>query len=111
VRILIVGATGLIGSAVAARLLSEGHEVVGVSRYPPMSGLHEIHRLRMDLEQTTSPFAWQAHLQSIDAIVNCAGVLQDAPVISRDVCMLKALPFYSVLARPQACAAWCIFPR
>jgi nucleoside-diphosphate-sugar epimerase len=36
-RILIIGASGLIGSVLSARLLAEGHEIVGVARHPPRS--------------------------------------------------------------------------
>ncbi|HKH02133.1 MAG TPA: NAD-dependent epimerase/dehydratase family protein, partial [Bradyrhizobium sp.] len=32
-KVLIVGASGLIGSAIAARLASEGHEIVAVARH------------------------------------------------------------------------------
>jgi nucleoside-diphosphate-sugar epimerase len=35
VRILVIGATGLIGSAVCARLAADGHRVVGASRHRP----------------------------------------------------------------------------
>ncbi|HEY1781057.1 MAG TPA: NAD-dependent epimerase/dehydratase family protein [Roseiarcus sp.] len=31
---MIIGATGLIGSALAARLAVEGHRVVGLTRHP-----------------------------------------------------------------------------
>lgn len=77
---LLLGATGLIGSAVAARLTATGHEVVGVAR-----GLGEATRrvaaarwIRLDLRAATHPEDWAPHLAGIDAVVNCAGVLQDS---------------------------------
>ncbi|MEA3016422.1 MAG: hypothetical protein QOI38_1144 [Sphingomonadales bacterium] len=79
-RILILGATGLIGSAVAARLSREGYEVVGVAR---RVGGVETRRVaaarwvRLDLRQVRGPEDWLPHLAGIDAVVNCAGALQD----------------------------------
>ncbi len=55
-KVLVTGATGLIGSAVSARLVAEGHQVLHVSR---------------------RPFPGAEH--GVDAVINCAGVLQDAP--------------------------------
>ena len=39
VRILIVGATGFIGSAAAARLSAQGHQVIAVARGKQQLGL------------------------------------------------------------------------
>jgi uncharacterized protein YbjT (DUF2867 family) len=75
-RVLIVGASGLIGSAVAARLVAAGHEVVAVGRRPNSGPAAW---LRLDLARITDPQAWLRHLAGIDAVVNCAGTLQDAP--------------------------------
>ena len=76
-RIVLVGATGLIGSAAAARLKQDGHEVVGVAR-TPASGRVPVDRwVRLDLREATSPADWTPHLRGADAVVNCAGTLQD----------------------------------
>ena len=77
-RILVLGATGLIGSAVAARLAAEGHAVVGVSRRA-MPGLAPISYVPFDIARATTAEAWLPLLHGIDAVVNCAGTLQDAP--------------------------------
>ncbi|MFL6857219.1 MAG: SDR family oxidoreductase [Allosphingosinicella sp.] len=76
---LLIGATGLIGSAVAARLKREGHELVGVAR-----SLGALTRrvpadrwVALDLRRATDAAAWAPHLAGIEAIVNCAGALQD----------------------------------
>ena len=76
---LLLGATGLIGAAVAARLGAEGHEVVGVTR-----ALDDAARrvpaarwIELDIANATRPEDWAPHLEGIDAVVNCAGVLQD----------------------------------
>jgi uncharacterized protein YbjT (DUF2867 family) len=82
-RILLIGASGLIGSAVAARLRRDGHDIVAIGRGGgPAARRVPVDRwIRLDLRQATSPEAWLPHLASIEAVVNCAGVLQDS---SRD---------------------------
>jgi uncharacterized protein YbjT (DUF2867 family) len=74
-KILVVGGTGMIGSAIAARLAARGHDVVTASRRP--SATRQRH-LAVDLGQASAA-SWRPHLQGVDAVVNCAGVLQDAP--------------------------------
>lgn len=75
-RVLLTGATGFIGGAVLARLLREGHQVAAVTRRPlvPMAGVSVV---RLDLRDATTPEIWIPHLSGVDAVVNCAGVLQD----------------------------------
>ncbi len=68
-RVLLTGAGGLIGTAVRARLWLDGHDVVAVGR----RGACDVN---LDLRGTT-PEAWAPHLAGIEAVVNCAGVLQD----------------------------------
>lgn len=77
-KILIVGASGLIGSAIATRLHREQHELVGVSRRPLPVSL-PVRHVALDVAQATAPDAWLRHLTGIDAVVYCAGALQDAP--------------------------------
>ena len=78
-RVLLLGATGLIGSSVAARLHGDGHQVVAVtrSRGPDSMRLPVAQWVEMDLRSATAPEAWLPHLDGMDAVVNCAGVLQD----------------------------------
>jgi len=83
VRILVTGATGFIGSAVLAALRNHGHEVVAVVRVDDRSA-HRLPTGRVvvrDLARATGPQSWLGHLDGVDAVVNCAGVLQDT---SRD---------------------------
>jgi uncharacterized protein YbjT (DUF2867 family) len=80
-RILLLGATGLIGSATAARLRRDGHEIVAVGRGGgPAARRVPVDRwVKLDLREATRPEAWLPHLAGIDAVVNCAGVLQESP--------------------------------
>jgi uncharacterized protein YbjT (DUF2867 family) len=79
-RVLILGASGLIGSTVAARLALEGHEIVAVTkRNDPAPSLVPITKVTVDIARATRPADWMSHLSGIDAAVNCAGVLQDSP--------------------------------
>ncbi|MGJ0427072.1 SDR family oxidoreductase [Methylocystis sp.] len=75
-KILLLGATGLIGSSILAKLLSAGHSVVAVSRranvrrqFPPAQWVS------LDLRDADSPQQWLSHLEGVDAVINCAGVL------------------------------------
>jgi uncharacterized protein YbjT (DUF2867 family) len=74
----LLGANGFIGSAVLARLAAEGHEVTAVARRRG-NDLPRVRWTLLDIARTTDVAAWRHKLQDMDAVVNCAGVLQDAP--------------------------------
>ena len=80
-RVLVIGATGLVGAAVVARLITEGHDITGVARNISRAARHlpDVRWIALDVARATSSDDWLAHLQGIDAAVNCAGVLQDSP--------------------------------
>lgn len=80
-RILLTGATGFIGSAVLARLASEGHEVVALvrSRGAAVRRLPASRLVVLDIARAVRAEDWLEHLAGIDAVVNCAGVFQDSP--------------------------------
>ena len=75
-KIAVIGGTGLIGSAIVARLSSKGHSVFSLSR---SVSSNEPRAIRVDLSEATSPSYWLGHLKGMEAVVNCAGVLQDSP--------------------------------
>ncbi|MFC7051886.1 SDR family oxidoreductase [Hansschlegelia quercus] len=78
-RALVLGAYGLIGSAVADRLIDAGWDVVGLGRSIKVARRlrPEIAWRRADIATLLRPNDWTPFLDGVDAVVNCAGALQD----------------------------------
>ncbi len=77
-RILLTGANGFIGRHITAALLGAGHDVVAAVR-----AVAEVRRafpgvtaIAADMNADTEPEAWVARLAGVDAVINCAGILQ-----------------------------------
>jgi uncharacterized protein YbjT (DUF2867 family) len=99
VNILLTGATGLIGSSVAARLAMDGHQVTGVIRRGP-AGLALARTVTLDMAKALDPADWLPHLAGADAVVNCAGVLQDsASEQTREVHAVAAAALFAACER------------
>jgi uncharacterized protein YbjT (DUF2867 family) len=77
-RVLVTGSTGLIGTAVCARLTAEGHEVVRSTRSRERYASDGDAVVTIDMAQAVEPEDWAHALRNVDAVVNCAGVLQDS---------------------------------
>lgn len=76
-RILVTGASGFIGAAICARLIGEGHAVYGAGRpggSPLPQGLAG--EVLIDMARTSAADHWVPHLHGLEAVVNCAGLLQ-----------------------------------
>jgi uncharacterized protein YbjT (DUF2867 family) len=99
-RVLVTGAYGFIGSAVTARLLADGHEVIGMGRDVSRAAqrLPDVRWIALDIAKTTAAEDWLPHLSGVEAVVNCAGVLQDNA--SDDV---KGVHVDGMLALFEAC--------
>lgn len=100
-RILVLGAYGLIGSGVARYLRDQGHAVGGLGRSKATAQqvLPEIDWIVRDMADMLSPDDWSPLVSGYDAVVNCAGALQNGP---RD--QLQAIHADAVAALAEACA-------
>lgn len=79
-RVLVVGASGLIGAHVVARLLAGGFQVTGVARHVAAASrrVPDVAWRSLDMASATVE-AWRDPLEGVEAVVNCAGALQDNP--------------------------------
>ena len=76
-RVLFLGASGFLGRELAAALAQRGHEIVPAVRTASrVAALSLQPAVIVDLNQDTSPEAWIPRLAGIDAVINCAGILQ-----------------------------------
>lgn len=72
------GANGFIGSHVAGALLEANHEVLGAVRRPRdfQNRFPSAEAIHCDLNRDLEPGAWMSRLYRVDAVINCAGILQ-----------------------------------
>jgi uncharacterized protein YbjT (DUF2867 family) len=63
-NILLAGAHGFIGLNISTALANAGHNITPLSR-----------RQGVDFAQMLNPVHWLAHLQGIDAVINCVGII------------------------------------
>ncbi|MBB3655441.1 uncharacterized protein YbjT (DUF2867 family) [Rhizobium sp. BK650] len=103
-NILILGATGFIGSVVAARLADAGHVVTGLGRTPARAALKQprIQWRRADLSRMTQPDDWRDILKGQDAVVNCAGALQDGLSDDLSATQTEAMLALYAAAKPSS---------
>jgi len=74
-RVLVVGASGFIGSHIARALSRQGHHVIAGVRRPEASGYAQT--LTVDFSQPLPSEEWLAPLQDVDAVVNCVGIIAE----------------------------------
>ncbi|WP_382323849.1 NAD(P)H-binding protein [Hydrogenophaga sp. UC242_50] len=78
-RVLVLGANGFIGRHVVQALLAQGMAVVGVRRAAPATGAGEsggVTWKHLQLHTLREPGAWREHLQGMDVVINCVGILR-----------------------------------
>jgi uncharacterized protein YbjT (DUF2867 family) len=78
--VLLVGASGFLGCAVHAALLQAGHEVIATYHRKPAPGWPQAQtRWRRAHVGSLDRGQWLAVMDGAQAVINCAGVLQDSP--------------------------------
>lgn len=78
-RVLLTGATGLIGGAILQALLREGHHVLCAVREPGRLPDHGPRCVGTAVDLATMPAAdwWVPRLRGVDAVVNAVGILRE----------------------------------
>jgi len=98
-RILVLGAYGFIGRALARRMVAAGHEVTGLGRSRAGQRLvPDIAWRSADITRLSAASDWDEHLRGVDAVVNAAGALQDG---AKD--NVKAVHETAITALIEAC--------
>lgn len=74
-KILVAGASGLIGSRVARALVDAGHQVACAGRTPPRDARMAF--VPADFARVPDAAWWLPHLRGVDAVVNAAGIFRE----------------------------------
>ncbi len=89
-RVLILGATGSIGTAVAAELKDFGHQVVGLARTANSAGVLKNLGYGVVIGDIRAPADWSNIVNSVDAIVQVAVTFTD-DMGAVDRCLIEEL--------------------
>jgi uncharacterized protein YbjT (DUF2867 family) len=76
-RVLVLGADGLIGRAVCDALQAAGHRPIRGIRRRQGSRAAGVDHVYVDFAQDTHPADWQARLLGVDAVVNAVGIFAE----------------------------------
>lgn len=76
--ILITGATGFIGSHLAAALADRGHHIVCAIKNPAAKNLDErFTYIDADYTRDFDPGIWRARLAGVDVVINAVGIIRE----------------------------------
>ena len=92
-KILVCGASGFVGSAIANRLERDGHQVIRGVRQPARPG-----EIAVDYTSDLTPDVWLNRLDGIEAVVNAVGIL-----VERGTQTFEALHTQTPIALFTAC--------
>lgn len=76
-KVLVLGATGLIGSHTLRALRAAGCDAIGASRHRP-PGERAADWIEIDFGRMTGADDWLPLLAGVDAVVNCVGIIREA---------------------------------
>jgi uncharacterized protein YbjT (DUF2867 family) len=75
-KVLLIGASGFLGSAIHSALIRSNNGVIASYHRAPGAALSHTVWQQIDMGNTSLE-AWRPHLRGIEVVINCAGVLQD----------------------------------
>ena len=124
-RVLLLGASGFIGRELHSALAERGHEVVAgvrdAGQSPPFASQAPI---VIDLNRDTAVETWIPRLAGIEAVINCAGILQgsrnqsieaihrDAPIALFEACrhagVRRVVQISAISATREAASAYAL---
>lgn len=102
-KILVTGATGFIGAAIAKALWQAGHTVVACVHRQPVNDAVPYKVLECDFMRDTDAAVWEPRLDGIDLVINAVGIIQqtseasfqrlhaDTPIALFQACKTKHL--------------------
>lgn len=77
-RILLTGASGMIGRQLLTALLAEGHHVLCAQRSPPAQMHARQTYVQADFAKDTQQALWLARLTQIDVVINTVGIFRES---------------------------------
>jgi len=75
-KIFLAGATGFIGSHVLRALIKNGHQVIAAARNPKQIA-GNVETLHIDFAHQQEINDWLPHVQDVDVVINCVGIIQE----------------------------------